>query len=867
MRAWWRIFRKPGFADLEREIQFHVEALTRERIARGVAPDQARREAIIELGGLEQIQEAVRDVHRIPVLDALATRLRYGMRALRARPSLSLAVVATLALGVGANTAVFSVIDAVLLRPLPYPDADRLVVLRQRSPKERSGLGFVAPLRLEDWSRMTRTFEAISGYFTSDTVDQAGPVPVRVRAAYVAPRFMEVVGVSPALGRGFTHEDFLFHGEAPGPVLISDRFWQRHFNGDPDVVGRTLLPDRPSPTVVGVMPPGFAFPEAQTELWFPVSPDAPYARNRKATWYTGIGRLKPGVTQARGRADLDVVQKRLGQDFPDTDADIAVTTESLKQSTVGGVRASLWLVFAAVSALLILACINVAALLLARGMERGHEFGVRYSLGASRRAIVAQVVTETLLLAVGGTAAGLAVAAGLTRVLVGMARGLPRIGETGPDWRLFAYAALCTGLVTLLSGLLPAIDARSGGPAAALSSADRRQVAGERPAQWVLAGAQVALTVVLLVAAGLLLRSLEALSRVSPGFDPGPVLVFRVTGSYGETADLAALSSGVHRSLDALRALPGVRSGATALSLPGVPFRYPIEVTSPDSRFDPRLKVTAESRWVSEGYFSTMGIQVLAGSPCEERTEGTAALVNRSFASAYFAGTSPLGHHVVANPNPLGSQPSVIQGVVADAREAGLDQEPAPTVYWCATPPDPGRFYLLRTAGDPGALASSVREAMRSVEPSRAVYDMNPLADRLGEAYADVRFRTLLLTLFAVIALSLAAVGLYATLAYLVTVRRREIGLRMALGAPRGRVALALLARGTSVGALGSIAGLALAMVAKPLLSTMLYSVSPNDLGTLSAAVATMLVMALLASAIPAIRASRVDPMRSLREE
>jgi putative ABC transport system permease protein len=867
MRPWWRTFRKPPTGDLEREIEFHAEQLTREKIARGVAPARARREANIELGGAEQIKEAVRDVHRIPLLDGLSTRLRYGLRALRARPSLSLAVIATLALGVGANTAVFSVIDAVLLRPLPYPDSDRLLVLRQHGLEGARGSGFVAPLRVEDWNRMSRAFQAISGYFTSDTVDEAGPVPVRIRAAYVAPRFIEVLGVSPVLGSNFTAEDFRFHGDAPGRVLISDRFWRDHFDRDPEVVGRSLLPDRPSAAVIGVMPSGFAFPEADTDLWFPVSPDAPYARNRRATWYTAIGRLRPGVTEARGRADLGLVQHGLAQQFPETDSDIAVTTQRLKDSAVGGARASLWLVFGAVSVLLLLACTNVAALLLARGIERGHEFGVRYSLGASRGAIVAQVVTETLLLALAGTAAGLAIAVALTRTLTVMARDLPRIATVGPDWRLFAYAALCTGVVTLLSGLLPAIHARSRGPAAALSTAGRTQMSGVRPAQWVLAGAQVALTVVLLVGAGLLLRSLQALSRVSPGFDAEHVLVFRLTGSYGETGDLAGLAGRVHRTLDALRALPGVRSAAAAISLPGVPFRYPVEVTSPDSTLDPRRKVTAESRWVSEGYFSTMDIPVLAGAPCDQHTEGTGALVNQSFASAYYTGTSPLGHHVVANPNPLGFRPSAIQGVVADARETGLDQAPTPTVYWCVSPPDPGRFYLLRAAGPPGAIARSVRETMVSVEPSRAVYDMAPLASRLGDAYADVRFRTVLLTLFAGTALSLASVGLYATLAYFVTVRRREIGLRVALGARRSLVGLSFLARGASVAAFGTIAGLAVALAARPLFSSMLYGVSSSDLRALSGAVAAMLAMALLASAIPAIRASRVDPMQILREQ
>ncbi len=867
MRSWRQAFRKPAPTELDRELEFHIAELVREKISQGLSPDQARREANLEFGGAERIKEELRDVHRVPILDTMFTHLRYAFRVLRAAPSFSITVIATLTLGIGANTAVFSAIDAVLLRPLPYPRPDRLVVLHEYRQKQKNPESSVAPARLEDWNRLNSTFEAISGYYTEDTTDTTGPVPVKIKRAFVAPRFLQVLGISPVFGHDFTSEDEHFHGYARPNVLISDRFWREHFHSDPNAVGKPLSPGTNSATVIGVMPAGFAFPADDVELWYVGPPDAPYASDRRSTWYTAIGSLKPGITESKARANLDLVQRQLARQFPATDADLAVELKALKETTVGPARASLWLLFGAVSVLLLIACANVSALVLARGMERQREFSVRFSLGASRFTIIAQVLTETLLLALGGTLTGLVTAAASARVLTTMAKSIPRIGEVGLDWRLFFYTAVCAVIVTLLSGLLPALQTSSTALAGALSGGGRTQVRGRRPAQWVLVSIQVALAVCLLSGAGLLLRSFQALSQVSPGFEASHVLVFRVTGSYAETADIPKLKQGVTRTLDALRALPGVQTAASSLTLPGVPFKYPMELASPDSALTPEQKITAENRYVSEGYFSTMRIPILAGAPCDGHSDETGVVVNRSFVSAYFDRTSPIGHHLAVNPNTFGVRPSTILGVAADARESGLNHEPVPTVYWCGPAIDPGRFYLVRTAGDPGSVASAVREQMRLVEPARAVYDLAPLPAHLSEAFAEVHLRTLLLTLFAAVALALACVGLYGSMSYLVTTRRREIGLRMALGAPRSHVGLRFIAQGVGVASAGVVAGLCLAAWSARFISGMLYNVGPTDATALSAAMITMMAVALLASAVPAIRAMRVDPMQILREE
>jgi putative ABC transport system permease protein len=879
MRLWRRPFRKPVPTELDTELQFHFEELVREKLSQGLGTQQARREAALEFGGVEQLKEELRDVHRVPVLDALLTHLRYAFRALRSAPSFSLTVTATLALGIGANTAVFSAIDAVLLRPLPYPDPDRLMILHEYRVKQKNPETFVAPVRLEDWNRLNSVFQAISGYYTEDTTDTTsgfyveekrettGRLPVKIKRAFVAPRFLEAIGVSPALGHDFTSKDEHFHGYAPDSVLISDRFWQEHFHSDSKTIGKPLLPDRNSATVIGVMPAGFTFPAEDVELWYIVPPDAPYAGDRRRTWYTAIGRLKPGVTESQARANLDLVQQQLGRQFPATDANVTAELKALKETTVGTARSSLWLLFGAVSILLLIACTNVSALVLARGMEREREFSVRSSLGASRFTIVTQVLMETLLLAITGTIAGLAIAAASSKVFAAMASSIPRIGEVGLDWRLFLYTAICAVTVTLLSGLFPALQTSTADPARALSRGGRTQVSSRRPAQWVLVLVQVALAVCLLSGAGLLLRSFQALSQVSPGFDATHVLVFRLTGSYAETADIPKLKLSINGILEAIRTLPGVQGAASSMTLPGVPFKYPVELTSPDSAVDPARKIAAESRYVSGDYFSTLRIPILSGSACDKYSDGLGAVVNRSFVSMYFSGTNPIGHHLSASRNSSGDPPSIILGVAGDAREAGLNQGPGPTVYWCGPPLDPDRYYLLRAAGDPAGLAGAIRKKMNSVEPARAVYDLAPLPAHLGQAFSEVRLRTLLLTLFAATALSLACVGLYGTMTYFVGTRRREIGLRIALGARRDQVWLSFIAQGLSVTGAGVVAGLCLAAWTARFTSGLLYNIGANDPTALSAAVVTMLFVALLASAVPAIRGTRIDPMLVLREE
>ncbi len=791
-------------------------------------------------------------------MDGILRNLRVALRSLTKTPGFTATVVLTLALGIGANSAVFSAIDAVLLRPLPFPDGDRLMLLGQKRPQ--TSQTFVAPVRLLDWGRLNSTFQSISGYYTENASETSGELPEKVKRAFVSPRFLEVLGVSPALGRGFRPDEEHFGGT--NAVLISDRFWRRRFQADPGVLEKRLRFGPQSFAIVGVMPAAFRFPDSDVELWFAAPTDAPFAQRRELTWFTVIGRLKPGVTVAQARENLSAVQADLGRQFPETDRELSVSIQPLKEVAVGGIRASLWILFGSVSLLLLIACTNIAALLLARAAQRQQEISVRYSLGATRASVMAQLLTETFVLALSGAVLGLFVAAGASAVFRALAKNLPRLEEITLDWRIVLYTLASAVVVTLLCGLFPAIRATGRSLSGSLAHGGRALVSSKNPVQWLLVGVQVALAVTLLSGAGLLLRSFRELGRVSPGFEPTHVLTLQISTTWAEAGPTA--KPWTDRMLEHLSAVPGVEAVATSESLPGVPFGFQAEFKVAEGRAETDPKVLVDSHFVSSGYFATMQIPLLRGELC--RDAGPAqALVNRSFANTYFAGSEAIGHHLVA-PG-ASAQPVEIRGIVGDAREQGLNMAPGPLVYVCGDAAQPGTFFLIRTDGDPAAMAETMRRKIHEIEPNRAVFDITPLEEHLSDAFAENRLRTVLLSFFALTAVSLACLGLYGTLSYLVSARRREVGLRLALGALRGQIVQQFLSQGLAVAMLAALAGLGLAVAFTRLLAGMLYGVSPTDPATLTGVILLTLAVAAVASLIPAIRASRVEPMRVLRDD
>jgi predicted permease len=852
--------------DIERELAFHIaERIDRLR-AEGLTESQARRRARLQFGSPMVLRERTRDADIAHAVDRLLHQVRFAVRALLRTPAFTGSVVLTLALGIGANAAVFSAVDAVLLRPLPFPHSDRLMRVRQAQETESS----IAPPRLEDWNRLSSVFEAISGYYVEEVSDTTSELPQRVRRAVVAPRFLEVLGASPVLGRPFTAEEYRLGG--PASVLISNRYWKTHLGADPRALGAVIRVEDRSYEVVGVLPADFAFPDHEVDLWWPYPIDGPLALNnpdnRRLQWYTGIGRVRPGGSTEEARADLTRVQGKLEEQYPGTDANLAIRVVPLKDTVGGAVRGSLWLLFGAVSLLLLIACTNIAALMLSRTAKRETEIAVRISLGASRLAVAVELFTETAVLAFAGAAAGLLVAAGTARAFQAFAPRLPRLEEIGIEPRMLIYTTVVAVAVAFLCGLLPAV--RGTRNLASMTREGNSRVP-RHTIQWLLVGVQVALSVTLLSGAGLLVRSLDALSRVDPGFDASRMLAFRLSGNWNENyADPAGLVTRIDTTLDELAALPNVDAVATSWTLPGAPGPYQLEFAVA-GRPATEPPVTAAWRTVSPGYFSAMEIRLLDGEHCRSLPAGIHrpgapldVMVNRSFADRYFRGRSPIGSHVSWDNGSLAGR---IAGVVGDARELGIDQATAPTVYACDSAPNPFPWFIARTKGDRAAIGVAVRQRLAQLEPLRSVYDMAPLDERIGDAYAQNRLRTWLLTFFALTALGLVCTGIYGTLSYAVSLRRREVALRLALGAVRRTVAHQLMTTSLRVVGAAAVCGLVLALLFAQTLATMLYGVSPVDPATLTGVLVVVVAVAFIAALIPAARAAFVQPMRALRED
>ena len=848
--------------DIDREMQFHLAERIDELRAQGLNEDEASRRARLQFGNLSLQADRTRDMDVSLWTDTLLRDTRYAIRSLRRTPGFTIAVILTLALGIGANGAVFSAINAVVLQPLPFPDGDRLMRLRQ--VQQRSAEGHIAPVRLEDWQRLNTTFDALTGYYTEDVSETSGEFPEKITRASVAPRFIEVWGVPPARGRGFTAFE---HTEAGArAVVISDRYWRRRLAAEPDVLNRTVRIGDSAYPIVGVMPPTFRFPDRNVDLWFPIALDFKYSVSRSNTWFTGIGRLKAGVTVDQARANLAVVQTQLGEQYPDTDRTIGVGIEPLKASTIGNVGQSLWLLFGGVTLVLLITCTNIAGLLLARSTHRRQEMAVRLSLGASRSRVAMQLLVETLLLSIAGAGVGLLIAGAAVAGLRSAAATLPRIDEITVDWQVVLYTLVVAVIVSALCGLLPAL--RAGRTNAGLNDHTRTQVSSRHSLQWLLVGAQVSMSVVLLAGAGLLVRSFQELSRIDAGFDPSNVLTFRISGHYGETVDQARLIARIDATIDTLRGLPGVQAVATSSMVPGVPSDYDNAFTLLEARNDGERRLVAQRRIVSAEYFATMRTPLIEGEMCTRQPANGQLLtvINQAFRSRYLSDwPSPIGLHLAAGNDP--ERARRIVAVVADARDHGIDRAPVPTVYSCGSAPNPTPLFLVRTHGDPLDLAQTVRLTMREREPLRSVFELASLEDRIGGAFAENRLRTTVLSFFALTALALAGVGLYGTLNYVVNLRRREVGLRLALGAKRTTIVGQFFGQGLKVIAIACVAGVAAALMLTRLLQGMLFGVSPTDPVVMSAVVAIVTVVAIVGSLIPATRAAMIEPMRVLRDE
>ena len=782
-----------------------------------------------------------------------------ALRSLVQRRALSAAIVLTLAVSVGATSAVFSVLDAVVLKPLPYPGADRLVAIFETSARQPQATSLVAAIRIAEWNRMTDSFEGIAGSYFENVTDTTGPVPERLAAMRTSAGFFAVLGTGAALGRTFTGDEERFGG--PAAIVLSDALWRSRFGADRSVIGRSLVVGGIARAVVGVMPASFRYPSPVTEAWLPAQPPPALFNARQATFYVGIGRMKPGVSLERARQDISGAQQLLGRQFPATDADRGVSVTPLKDAQVREVRRSLWLLFAAVVIVLLASCGNIAGLLLADASQRNLQVAVQFALGAPRATIVRQRLLEGAVLSLVGSSGGLLLAHWGNQAIRTLATRLPRSAEVDIDLRVVAFTIAVGIIATIGFALLPALQAT--GRHATLSGAGRGQVGGQRRFQRALVASQIAFAVILLIGASLLMRDFARLQETSPGFDPLNVLAFRVSAAWSERRE--AVAERQRRTLERLAALPGVTSAALTSTLPSGPDAdYPAAEFTIDGRpyVDGQLAV---SRAVSADYFRTLRLPPLSGEVCLDDPDVDTppkVLINQTFANRFFANQNPIGHRILLR------FPAEIVGVVPDAREQSLLKEVQPVAYFCGLMPfNPDPWYVVRTGRSGAPDVNAIRQAIRDIEPQRAVYNARVLSDVVAESFSAPRLNAWLFAFFAGTALLLVAVGLYSLAAQFVADRTREIGLRLALGAQPSQILGQVARQSAGVTAAGVIAGLATALALARSLASVMYGFSPYDPMTYTLVPLTLGAVAVGVTLRPARRATKLDPLTALRRE
>jgi putative ABC transport system permease protein len=818
----------------------------------------------------------------------LATDLRTALRRLGKSPGFALAAILTLALGIGANTTLFSIVDAVVLRPLAFPRPAELMALqteRARSGSPGGGAGGAGAVLTStsapdylDWSRQNHVFRAL-GAATSEAVVLSGRgEPERLAGERVSPSFFAVLGVRAALGRTFTAQE---DRPGSGVVVLSNGLWKRRFGGDPRILGRSLRLDGQPTVVVGVMPAGFSTLEEDSELWFPMAFSADDLTSRGSHFLTVLGRLAPGVTPSGAQAEMAAIVARLAREHPEEDAGYTVEVKPLHDVVTGGVRPALLVLLGAVSFVLLIACANVANLLLARAATRQRELAVRAALGASRRRLMGEMLADGLPLALAGGLVGVLLALwGTDLAVAAIPDGLPRVGQIRVDGMALGFTLALSLLTGLVISLVPAFQAGRGALHDALKDGGRNASggAGRHATRSLLVVLELTLAAALLIGAGLMLKSFARLTEVDPGFRPAGLYSGRVglpDARYPTNAQQAAFLDAV---LGRLRAAPGVREAAAVSPLPLGNSHHTLSLAILGRpALPPGVRLSANWRTVSPGYFHTMGIPLLAGRDISDRDrEGAPGVlvINRTMADRYFPGENPLGKRVRIGYNDLVCE---IVGLVGDVRHAGLAVEAGTEMYTAfAQAPFPRVDLVVRLApGAPPAnaantastAAAALRAAVRQVDPEQAVSQIAALQSLLRGSAARPRFVLSLLALFAALALLLAAVGLYGVMSWSVGERTHEIGIRMALGARREEVLGMVVRQGAGLILAGVVSGLLLAGGLAQLLSRLLFTVSPTDPTIFAAVPLVLAAVALVATWLPAQRATRVDPLVALRHD
>ena len=813
--------------------------------------------------------------------------LRYAFRLLLKNPGFTAVAVLTLALGIGANTAIFGLINAALLRELPFPDSEQLTVVWADNPSLRLGMTQIPPANADvaAWREQSQSFAKLAA-FTPRTADLADAGdPERVGAAGVTAGFFETLGVTPLLGRTLAPDE-----EAPGGprvALISHGLWQRRFGGDPALLGKGISINGDKRTVIGILPPEFDFPRGaewpahfpfagRTEVWVPLAYRALNDGTGWSNWQSReerglvvIGRVKPGASLRQAQAEMDAYAAREAKDHPDSHQGWILKLVPLREQMAGKSSNALLILFAAVGLLLLIACVNVANLLLARGVARQQEMAVRAALGAGRGRLMRQLLTECLVLAVLGSGLGLLVAEGCLKTFLALNPvTLSRLDEASLDLAALGFAAFMALVTSAVFGVVPALQTARFDLRKSLYEGGRGGdgAVRERVRGWLVA-TEVALALVLLTSAGLMVRSFLRVQAVQPGFRSDSVLVFDLQLPNARYPNDAAQAAFFQQLTARLEALPGARAvGAiSCLPLGGGENMGSFEIEG-EPPVVPGNEPKAERRWVTPGYFATMGIPIRQGrvfQPTDTAGRPLVVVINETMARQFFSSRDPLGH-----PLKVGGAWRTILGVVSDVKSASLESDVRPQVYLAhAQDPWPPMTVVLHTEGNPLALASAVRSELKALDAFLPAAKMRTMEQVVSNAASARRFNMALLVFFAVAALLLTMMGIYGVVAFLAGRRSREIGIRMALGARRGDVLWLVLQQGMKPVAFGSIAGLAGSLAASRLVASQLYGVSSWDALTLASIIVLLGIAALLASWVPARRAARVDPAMALRTE
>ncbi len=866
--------REAVIGDIDEEMRLHIEMETEANIERGMPAAEARRAALRSFGNIDRLRDVAYGVRGGGFLETLVQDIWYGARVLANNKSFTAVAVLTLALGIGANTAIYSVVHELLLRPLPYADAERIVLLWEVSPEGRHN-NTVSPANFRGWQEQNTSFEGMAAFVDQRLNLTGSGEPEEIAAQFVTPELFRVLGVPPILGRDMTPEDAV--PNAPRVAVLSHGFWRRRLGGDPGVVGKPILLNSVPVTVIGILPAGFQWHIRQVsgtgkpaEIWVPIALPTEAGR-----YLSVVARRKPGVSQAAAHAEMQAIAARLQADSPNNKGWSAEAIP-VREQLVGQVRRALLVLLGAVGFVLLIACANVANLLLSRAAAREKEIALRTALGARRMRVVRQLLTESLLLAALGCLLGLVFAWWGLRALVAISPRelfmLQGVSLNLPVLAVTVAVSLATGIIF---GLAPALEAtrlslndslKEGGKGAAGQGARSRRLRGA------LVIAEVALAIVLLTSAGLLVKSFVRLQQVDTGVQTDNVLTMVVRLPARKYQEVPQIVAFFRQAEERIRALPGAREigivnylpfygglgAATGFTIEGRPAPPPGEEPGTDVRV------------ADAGYFRVMGIPLVRGrhfTDAEDTEPRRVVLINEAMARQHFAGENPIGKRISVDmfDEPV---PTEIVGIVRDVKYESLVDASRPTVYM--TLPDliyPFMTFVLRTDGNPADIAPAVRRVVREIDPDQPVSDVRTMQQVMAEWVGRDRFNTLLLAIFAGLATLLAAVGIFGVMSYSVTLRTREIGLRMALGAQPGEVLRLILKQGFLLTLIGIGLGVAGALALTRLMSGLLFEVGSTDPATFAAIVLIFTFVALIACYIPARRATRVDPLIALRSE